>query len=805
MVENMNRNIFFKKTLVFVIITLFFCVSITPCINAFIYNNKNGKNNIIEETNDVNLNTLNSLEGYDVASLTFYTFDKTGRKQNNIELSSDAAMEIKNVFDELEYKIMYDPKSVETQDLKNSFINLIDEYGLISEKQSKDDVLLLLNPGWLKQINNSNSLRVRNPLTNNLIRPFFGSNFGASVFCSVSSAGAGLLMPLFMLPRPRAVGVWFSSDAVTSAANLFTGKGFLAGGVQSGLLLGFMGVGLTYAVPGVTVYGFIGYSLFAGVTAELMEFFPPNNAPVISNENPLDNAVDVPVSLSELSFRIDDADGDLMSYSVNTDPDIGSSQGQSKKNGIYKVSVNDLESKTKYNWTVAVFDGKDTVERTFSFNTVAVEPVVSNPVPSDGQKEVPLSLAYLSFTLKDFQVDSMDYTVETSPDIGSGSGQGVGDGTYSVSVSNLVLGTFYRWFVNVTDGTHWTREVFVFETMYPVQFDPFDFGWQYRKQITINHDMVSGDFVNFPVLISIIDSDLRDRAQYDGDDILFMGSDGVSQPLNHEIEYYDGGTGKLIVWVNVTLVSAENDTLFFMYYGNKDCLSKQDVVNTWDSDYLCVLHMNGASWDAIDDSTINDNDVISQSGSPTYHATGKVGYAVDFDNSDALLFSSTVRNTAPMTMEVIVKTDVTTSYHYAICNGGETGFSCGFYLNIESGSYFSLAIRLVKSINNAVMIPMGSPLTDEWYYFALSWDGTNNAIGRKNDNTYLKTPYNEIFGSARNMRISGSTTKEYFWDGIIDEVRISKINRSSEWIETIYNTINDPSNFFSAGPEESPP
>ena len=44
-----------------------------------------------------------------------------------------------------------------------------------------------------------------------------------------------------------------------------------------------------------------------------------------------------------------------------------------------------------------------------------------------------------------------------------------------------------------------------------------------------------------------------------------------------------------------------------------------------------------------------------------------------------------------------------------------------------------------------------------------------------------------------------------FFNGHIDEIRISDIERSSSWISTTYNTINDPSNFMSIGPEESAP
>ncbi|MFO7903754.1 MAG: hypothetical protein R6U98_13915, partial [Pirellulaceae bacterium] len=62
-----------------------------------------------------------------------------------------------------------------------------------------------------------------------------------------------------------------------------------------------------------------------------------------------------------------------------------------------------------------------------------------------------VDLSNLSFTLTDFQGDSMNYSVETVPDIGFDSRNEVSNGTFSVSVSGLQYDTVYTWFVNVTD------------------------------------------------------------------------------------------------------------------------------------------------------------------------------------------------------------------------------------------------------------------------------------------------------------------------------------------------------------------
>jgi len=67
--------------------------------------------------------------------------------------------------------------------------------------------------------------------------------------------------------------------------------------------------------------------------------------------------------------------------------------------------------------------------------------------------------------LTDYQGDLMNYTVETSPDIGSGNGINVGNGRYTVSVSSsLNYSTTYIWRVSVTDGTHWTNITYMFTT-----------------------------------------------------------------------------------------------------------------------------------------------------------------------------------------------------------------------------------------------------------------------------------------------------------------------------------------------------
>ena len=107
--------------------------------------------------------------------------------------------------------------------------------------------------------------------------------------------------------------------------------------------------------------------------------------------------------------------------------------------------------------------------------------------------------------------------------------------------------------------------------------------------IVIDHDKVSDDLTNFPVLIDLTDVNLSSRAQSDGDDFVFTDYNGYQ--LNHEIEYYDNSSGHLIAWVNVTNLSSNTDTNLYLYYGNQTCENQENPEDVWDSHYLMVHHL----------------------------------------------------------------------------------------------------------------------------------------------------------------------------------------------------------------------
>jgi hypothetical protein len=804
------KNKWNKKAIVFGIIIILFCSTIFPGISS---------KKIKPVRDEILIDESYEVEE-EVATLTFNTFNENGKKEVKIELPLSKAKYIFYLFEELRNMTISHPNSQETLDLKNRFIDLLEEYGLIPGGMSASDIQPLINPhgtpdnpksrgrtGFLGLIfdilfsNRFNHLRLLDPLD-------YPSDW--SIFCNVAGGGYGIPLPLFILPRPRAITVWGATFATTAVGSLVMPKSFVAIGNQQGICLGFVGVGITIAFFGFMGYGMLGYSLYTAVRAQEIERY--NNIPTITNENPPSGSTNVPVSLSELNFRLTDGDGDLMSYSVTTYPDIGGGSGNNKGNGVYSVPVSGLDSDTDYTWYVSVDDAYDTVEKTFTFKTEAVAPLISNPSPGDNEKYVPVSLSELIFHLKDFQNDPMDYTVETVPDIGSGSGDGVGEGTYSVPVSGLDYSVEYIWYVNVTDGEHQTNKVFRFQADHDMVFDPFNDGWQYRKEITVDHNMVDGDLTSFPLLISTVDVDLRDKAQDDGDDILFMDDVGVATRLYHEIESFYGSSGELVAWVTIPSLSSSADTSFYMYYGNSGSYCQQAPEKVWDSHYLFVSHM-GSTGTTIDDSTFNGNDGTKDGVNAPEEVRGKIGECQDFDkdNSEHIVLDSAIAGLPAITVEVWETTRSLDEKHVAhnICTMFDSDGDGDIAWRFRSGVEKDFVIDIWKNQGLVGHATGGSAKLDEtWQWIVGTWTGSEcylyvNSIEVADDQTASGT-----MSSHANMKTTiGGLDFPYgtFHDGMLDEIRISDTARSNDWVSTSYNTMNDPSSFFSVGPEESAP
>jgi hypothetical protein len=167
----------------------------------------------------------------------------------------------------------------------------------------------------------------------------------------------------------------------------------------------------------------------------------------------------------------------------------------------------------------------------------------------------------------------------------------------------------------------------------------YDASWEHRNKITVSlNTVISSDLTDFPVLVSLTNSDFIQTNNSDGTDIVFTASDGITQ-LSHEIEKFDSSTGEIIAWVKFpTLPSTSTADIYIYYKGNSISVDPSDV---WDSNYNAVLHLNQTATGDVDefvDVTGNENHgttggtgkITHKTSRETTQATGQIGFGQVF-------------------------------------------------------------------------------------------------------------------------------------------------------------------------------
>ncbi|MGB9914278.1 MAG: DUF2341 domain-containing protein [Candidatus Bathyarchaeales archaeon] len=125
-----------------------------------------------------------------------------------------------------------------------------------------------------------------------------------------------------------------------------------------------------------------GESFYSQYRTRVPVYVPPSDqSPRIAEFSPADEATNVPVTLSGLSFKLIDYQNELMSYTVTTSPNIGSASDINVPNGKITVPVSGLSPSTTYTCTVTATDGKYTTKRTFTFYTEGTASLTISTTP----------------------------------------------------------------------------------------------------------------------------------------------------------------------------------------------------------------------------------------------------------------------------------------------------------------------------------------------------------------------------------------------------------------------------------------
>ena len=368
----------------------------------------------------------------------------------------------------------------------------------------------------------------------------------------------------------------------------------------------------------------------------------------------------------------------------------------------------------------------------------------------------------------------------------------------------IICGIIILFFgASVVQGTINTGEIVDdnFPTENLMLDDWWDNNWLYRKQITIDSTYVDGNLNSFPVLVVHTSTDLADNAQPDGDDFVFTTVDGTK--LNHEIEKYDSSSGELVAWVNIPSLSSMDDTIFYIYYGNDGCGNQEDVAGTWNSNFWMVQHLNEDGTGIRQDSTSNNND-----GTPGNYDgdeatdSGKIDGGDYLDGSDDYMTFSGYPTWTTYTISCWIKLEDKTGPQFLFeiysdyFMGNPHEIILHFFVDKNLYNYF------VTSSEHAGLTYITSVAANsEWHYLVGAKTSTNTADVYV-DGNYQHT-HTGTFDTPEYMVIGCDDYHDVcYTKGTFDEVRTSKIARSSAWISTEYNNQNDPDSFMTFGEQE---
>lgn len=339
-----------------------------------------------------------------------------------------------------------------------------------------------------------------------------------------------------------------------------------------------------------------------------------------------------------------------------------------------------------------------------------------------------------------------------------------------------------------------------------------DSSYEYKKKITIDNTITTSDEVDFPILISITDNDLKDIANSghvqssSGYDIVFYDSTEMVL-LSHEIESYTASTGVLIYWVKVPSLSSTSITTIYIYYGKVGVGSDPSTTNTWDTNFIHVWHMDGTG--DVDDSIDGNNGTNNGSD----QITGKIGDGRDFisTNNDYIDYGDMAQpcddslNVA--TIEFWFNPDSVSAgkQHYIINKYNSPVTKRSYYLAVEDGKLTCIVYKESPLVYwgykmNGVEFVAGS-----WQYGAVVFtfasenmdlydNGAEKASTKVYDSGTGPSVFYDMDQTDRTGMIRYGTAT--YSDFSIDELRISKTARSVGWVNASFNSQNNPSSYL---------
>ena len=326
--------------------------------------------------------------------------------------------------------------------------------------------------------------------------------------------------------------------------------------------------------------------------------------------------------------------------------------------------------------------------------------------------------------------------------------------------------------------------------------------WLARRKITFDNSALSGSLTNFPVLVSVTSSQINyAKTQNRGQDIRFVDADGTTA-LSYEIEKWDE-SGTSLIWVKVPTLSNNNTDYIYMYYHNTTATDNQSVTSVWDTNHKGVWHLATDTSLSTSDSTTNGNNGNNTSASAT---TGKVDGGASYNGTTSKIIapatsSLNIGSGSGITMSTWVNPSAVAGFVPILEYGNSANYGVHLWNYPSSGKLY-LNVKQTNGTDHQATTT-GTPLTaSAWQHLTVTYNsstgavaiyhnGTSQSLDSSNLGAFTpQTSYDFNIGHRPN---AGGPA---YFAGSMDEVRVSDVVRSADWVKADYNSTNNTMNGF---------
>jgi hypothetical protein len=337
-----------------------------------------------------------------------------------------------------------------------------------------------------------------------------------------------------------------------------------------------------------------------------------------------------------------------------------------------------------------------------------------------------------------------------------------------------------------------------------------------KLTLTLDHTLVGGDQTDFPLTVHLgasVGSNNFDvtniftllGANYDKMQIL----DALDADLYCEVEHWDESAETATLHIKVPTYSSSVDTVIRILYDPTQAANPTYVgvpgsapgQNVWDADYVFVAHMSqdptGGAGSILDSTSTGANGTPNGTMLAEDLVTGKVGKGLDFDGIDDFIqfsYDASHNITTTLTLESIIRPSTTLdsslSSAVGILERQQTPLASQDSYSFIISSNGTLALGSFGSSIKGTRATWSSGIN---YYVAGTYNSTGLVGGLFVDGTQealTLDAYDTMAGSTNDLVVGDISSQDEF-PGIIDEVRISKIVRSSDWISLTSDGFND--------------